>query len=205
MYSQVKTNMIVKVKICGIRTLESAQTAIDAGADFLGFNFVPISKRFISPLLAKKIITKLYGTFKTVGVFQDANLEYVNNITTDLKLDFVQLHGNEDAFFIRNIKAPIIKTIRSSQEIPADYKPPFLLLDRLVQGMGKMVNKKDAQKIARNFSLFLAGGLTVENVEKNIKNIMPYAVDVANGIETNGIPDKQKIINFIRKSKGVTI
>ncbi len=197
--------MTVKVKICGIRNLKDAKTAIDAGADFLGFNFVPISKRFISPLLAKKIITKINGTFKTVGVFQDVNLEYVNNITTDLKLDFVQLHGNEDVFFIRNIKAPIIKTIRSSQEIPADYKPAFLLLDRLVQGMGEMVNKMEAQKIARSFSLFLAGGLTVKNVEKNIKNIMPYAVDVASGIETNGIPDKQKIINFIRKSKGVTI
>ena len=71
--------------------------------------------------------------------------------------------------------------------------------------MGEMVNKMEAQKIARSFSLFLAGGLTVKNVEKNIKNIMPYAVDVASGIETNGIPDKQKIINFIRKSKGVTI
>ena len=205
MYSQVKTNMIVKVKICGIRTLESAQTAIDAGADFLGFNFVPISKRFISPLLAKKIMTKINGTFKAVGVFQDANLEYINNIATYLKLDFVQVHGNEDTSFIRNIKTPIIKTIRSSQEIPTNYKPAFLLLDRLVQGIGKMVNKKEAQKIARSFPLFLAGGLTVENVEKNIKNVMPYAVDVASGIETNGMPDKQKIINFIRKSKGVTI
>lgn len=197
--------MTVKVKICGIRNLKDAKAAVEAGADFLGFNFISKSKRFINPPLAKKIILKLNGTFKTVGVFQDAHLKYVNNITTDLKLDFVQLHGNEDVFYIRNINAPIIKTIRSSQEIPSDYKPVFLLLDRLVQGMGKMVNKKESQKIARNFPLFLAGGLTVENVEKNIKNIMPYAVDVASGIETNGIPNKQKIINFIRKSKGVTV
>jgi len=118
--------MFVQVKICGIRTLDSAKAAVDAGADFLGFNFVPSSKRYISPSNAAKIINKIRGKVKIIGVFQDAKKDYVNNTASDLGLDFVQLHGSEGA---------VIKSI-NGQKNP---KTRYFLLDRSNR-KGQMVN-----------------------------------------------------------------
>ena len=84
--------MKTKVKICGIRTLESAQTAFGAGADFLGFNFVSSSPRYVKPELAKEIISKLKKSVKIVGVFQNAKIDLINKIVDLLSLDFIQLH-----------------------------------------------------------------------------------------------------------------
>lgn len=109
--------MKVKVKICGIRNLESAQAAIDAGADFLGFNFVPTSKRYIYPIRAKVIIEKVRGKTKTVGVFQNQTIDEVNNIAEFLSLDYVQLHGEEDLEYVSQIKTNVIKTIVISSSL----------------------------------------------------------------------------------------
>ncbi len=193
------------VKICGIRSVESAQAVIGAGADFLGFNFVPSSKRYIDPVLAKEIIRAIKGKIKTVGVFQNTDTEYVNSLSMDLPLDFVQLHGNEDEFFIKKIKTPVIKVIHNIRETPAGDSVAFLLFDRAAQGTGKMVHVGEAKIVARKHNLFLAGGLNVDNVQNLIKKIRPYAVDVASGIETEGMPDIKKIIHFIQKSKGALI
>ncbi len=103
--------MKTKVKICGIRTLEAAQTAVDAGADFLGFNFVKTSKRYIEPEKALEIIKLIKSKVKTVGVFQDEKAETANEIALLLNLDFVQLHGVENSEYIKSIKVPVIKSI----------------------------------------------------------------------------------------------
>lgn len=174
---------MVKVKICGIRSLEAAKTAIDAGAHFLGFNFVPSSKRYIKPEDALRIINPIRGKVKIVGVFQNANLDDINHLALKLGLDFVQLHG-------------------SSAEINTILSVDFFLLDRTKQGTGKMVNFKKAQKIAKKKPIFLAGGLTPANVIEAVKKVQPFAVDVAGGIETNGKQDLEKIKAFIKNAKG---
>lgn len=195
--------MNVKVKICGIRSLKTAQIAIDAEADFLGFNFVPVSKRYINPSLALKIIKLIRGKIRIVGVFQNADLNYVNDTAADLNLDFVQLHGNEGNIYINNVTTPVIKSIKSDDQIQK-IKASYLLLDRFEQGKGEMVKFEKAAKIALNFPLFYAGGLDPENVVEAIKKVKPFAVDVANGIETDGLQDINKIKLFIKNAKETT-
>ena len=194
--------MKVKVKICGIRTIEAAKVAVDEGADFLGFNFVPSSKRYIDPSDAKRIIKKIIGKLKVVGVFQNAESTYVNELILSLGLDFVQLHGNENNEYIDQVKVPVIKAINiydQLQELHADY----FLLDRVKQGEGEMVDLEKGSQLASKFRLFLAGGLTPDNVVELIKQVRPFAVDVAGGIETNGKEDQNKIRAFIKKAKKV--
>ena len=205
--------MSVSVKICGIRSLESAKTAVSNGADFLGFNFINSSKRRIDPKIAKEIISKIKGKTNMVGVFQDASVDYINELADELKLDFVQLHGNEMREFIMQIKTKVIKAIAMHKNIPSDqqidsmkkYKVDYFLLDRETQGVGDMVNSENAKIIAGKFSIFLAGGLNPDNVEGIVRKVKPYAVDVAGGIEINGAEDVIKIKQFIKNAKGVNI
>lgn len=193
-----------KVKICGIKTLEVAQVAIDSGADYLGFNFISTSKRYIDPKDAKKIIEKVRDKIKIVGVFQDADIKKVKNIAKDLHLDYIQLHGQEDIDYLKKLHLPVIKTIHSATKIN-DLPASYFLLDRMQQGKGNMVNVKIAKQISVKYPLFLAGGLTPENVTNRVKKIKPFAVDVANGVETNSIKDIKKIKDFIKHAKGVCI
>lgn len=178
--------MKVKIKICGIRTLEAAQTAINAGADFLGFNFVESSKRYIKPEFAKQIIKIIDKQIRTVGVFQNAKTKYIDKIAKQLDLDFVQLHEKQ-----------IIKSTKSDLT--------YLLVDRITQGTGKIPNLYRAKDLARKSKIFFAGGLTLKNVSTIIKKVEPFAVDVAGGIETNEIQDNEKIKNFINKVKEINI
>lgn len=185
--------MKVKVKICGIRNHVSAITALEAGADFLGFNFVVESSRFIEPAIAKKIIgdvkresLNLSRQVKIVGVFQNANADYIKYLAKFLYLDFVQLHDKR-----------IIKSTKNS----TTYK----LIDRNIQGQGKMLNLNKAYFLARKFPIFFAGGLDSNNIQRVLKKVHPFAVDVAGGIETNGFEDTQKIKTFIANAKEVFI
>lgn len=191
--------MSVKVKVCGIRTIEAAQIAIDAGADFLGFNFVTSSKRYINPADALKIINLIKGQVKIVGVFQDANINYVNKIATKLGLNFIQLHGSEDNKYISQLDLPVIKSTiinDQSQKIHAKY----FLLDR-PNRKSAMVNLETAAQLAAKFPIFFAGGLTSGNVADAIDKVHPFAVDVAGGVETEGSQDLTKIKLFIKNAK----
>lgn len=192
--------MRVKVKICGIRTLEVAEAAFDSGADYIGFNFVSSSKRRISIEKAKEIAGIMRKRVRIVGVFQNASVSKVNDIVKEVGLDLVQLHGQEDNTYIAKIKRPVIKSFTLSDN-PEDIRAKYLMLDRVVQGQGDMVNVEKAARFAKNLSLFLAGGLTPGNVSDVVIRVRPYAVDVAGGIETNGKQDLEKIKLFIERVK----
>lgn len=194
----------IKVKICGIRTLEAAQAAIDSGADYLGFNFVPNSRRYIEPEQALEIIKKIRGNIQIVGIFQNADVLVVREIAKQLNLDFVQLHGQEDSEYVKQIDSRVIKAINSPSET-YDYSVDYFLLDRIHQGEGEMVSNDVAKTMTNKFPIFLAGGLTPQNVASIVEKIKPYAVDVAGGIETSGSQDMQKINDFIKNAKGVFI
>lgn len=194
----------VKVKICGIRTLEAAQASIDSGADYLGFNFVPKSRRYIEPKLAAEIIKSVKGKIKTVGVFQNADVEVVRKIVKQLSLDYVQLHGQENSEYIKQIRSRVIKSINSPNETN-DYSVDYFLLDRVQQGEGKMVSEDVAKAVADKYPVFLAGDLTPQNVATIVEKVQPFAVDVAGGIETDRSQDIQKIRDFIKSAKGVFI
>lgn len=207
------------VKICGIRTVEAAITAVNAGADFLGVNFVPMSKRRIAVEQAETIINQLPKQVKTVGVFMNQPPEFVNYCVDLLGLNYVQLHGDETPEYCREIKGlsgirgelgvirviglgedfDVEETIRQMREFDVNY----FLLDRERQGQGKRIDLEKARVIAREFPIFLAGGLTPENVANAIETVHPYAVDVAGGIETGGKEDLEKIIRFIKTAKKI--
>lgn len=192
---------MIKVKICGIRTLAAAQVAIKIGADYLGFNFVPTSKRYIKPERAKEIIKQIKNQVKIVGIFQNDEIRTVNGIASILGLDFVQLHGNEDKGYISQLKVPVIKAIQIDDK-PEKIDAVYFLLDR-PNRKGQMVNFVKAAKLAAKFPIFYAGGVTCDNVARVIRQVQPFAVDVAAGIETTGLQDVNKIKIFIENAKEI--
>lgn len=182
--------MKIQIKICGIRNAEMAHVAAEAGADFLGFNFIPLAKRYIHPEEAKKIIDSFKRKkIQYVGIFSDNDITYVNSIVHSVGLDYVQLHGNETQGYCRRIHSQIIKHIQSPQELRDTFG--FALIDREEQ----IVHVHECSK--RRSSLMLAGGLNPQNVIRYINTYHPDAVDVARGVETDGIQDPEKIIEFV--------
>src|SRR3989338_1550781 len=205
--------MKVKIKICGIRSLESAQAAIRAGADFIGFNFVKQSPRYVHPRYAKEIQKRVHGKLKTVGVFQNEKIDLINAIVDLLGLDYVQLHGQESKSFAEKIQAKIIKvcilsTKSNSEKIANEiknYKPDLALLDLKKGAKQSAFDIKQSNFIAKQFPVFIAGGLNPDNVEKMVVTIKPYGVDAARGIETYGHEDIGKIYQFISAAKKINI
>ena len=206
---------MTKVKICGITNLEDALLSAKFGADALGFNFYPKSPRYISPEKACEIIEKLPKKVLKVGVFVNENLKKISEIATIAKLDAIQLHGEETPEFVRDLKAKtnleIIKAFRVSPEFkPEDvsqYEVDAILLDAYNPkehgGTGETFDWEIAKKVQEIFpKMYLAGGLSHENVRSAIWDIKPFAVDVCSGVEeARGMKDKVKVINFLTKTK----
>lgn len=200
---------MVKVKICGIRKLEDALVAIEAGADAIGFVFAE-SKRRISVNEAKSIAQKLPTDILKIGVFVNASREELETTTKEVGLDFVQLHGDENPTFVSELGMPSIKAFRINDSSNLDeirkYNSSLFLLD---SGTGKYRGGNgtsfDWNLIPEDSrlkeSMILAGGLNVDNVQQAIKKIRPYMVDVSSGVETNGKKDPKKIKQFILNSK----
>lgn len=200
---------VTAVKICGIRSEMAARTAVFSGAKFLGFNFVPGSKRRITPVIAKQIIDQVRGQVKVVGVFQNQRLEEVNAIAENLDLDYVQLHGEEGPEYADAVVRRVIKVLQLEPDFNITevlkemnkFKVDYFLLDRQTQGKGKMLSLKNLAVVCKEREIFVAGGLTCENVAVVVKNVRPFAVDVASGIETNRVEDTEKIKLFIERVK----
>ena len=180
----------------------------------MGFNFVPRSKRYITPALAKELISILPESIAKVGIFQNEKIEVVNKIADDLNLSYIQLHGNETPEYCRQIKnKKIIKTFKIDKKLSIGelfkkismYNIEYYLLDRETQGGGEMVDINIARLLAKKYKIFLAGGLNPENVSTALSKSKPFAVDVASGIETDGVEDESKIKKFVLNAKGVNL
>ncbi|MFH1565280.1 MAG: bifunctional indole-3-glycerol-phosphate synthase TrpC/phosphoribosylanthranilate isomerase TrpF [bacterium] len=205
----VKNLLFPQVKICGIKKLEHAKIAVKSGADFLGFIFVEGRRRYIDPKEAKIIIQKIrknFPTIKIVGIFQNEKLNKINEIAYSLKLDFIQLHGNEDNNYCQNAIRPVIKSINvensKSQIIKNlnkyDKNIASFLLDALDGGRGKKFDWNLARDLSKKYPIVLSGGLNLKNVEHAIKIVQPHVVDVSSGVEGgDGGKDSGKIKEFI--------
>ncbi|MGE7602258.1 phosphoribosylanthranilate isomerase [Peribacillus sp. NPDC097675] len=197
------------VKICGLKTLVDAQSAVREGADFIGFIFAESSRK-VHPELVRDIGGELPDHVKKVGVFSNQTEQEVIRIAEKARLDYIQLHGNEPASFAKNMPLPVIKAfaIRSEKDLEnlSDYPADYLLVDlpKGSSGKGLTLDWNMLQKAALPLNkVFLAGGLTPENVEEAISVVSPVGVDVASGVETNGVKDKTKVEAFIRKVKNI--
>lgn len=196
---------MVRVKICGIRSWEEAQAAVEAGAHALGFVFAP-SRRRIQPEVAREIIKRLPPFITAVGVFVNEPRARLLAIASFCRLQVLQLHGEEPPEYCRGLTYPLIKAIRVRDGEVLDLIPRYpveaILLDSYVPGCsggtGQTFNWEIAQEAAAaGRPLVLAGGLTPENVGEAIRQVRPYAVDVSSGVETGGRKDPVKMACFI--------
>lgn len=194
------------VKICGIKTKHAAQVVAEAGADFIGFVFAE-SKRKITPKLASEIAKTLPSTIKKVGVFVNEPVNNMIAIAEQVGLDYIQLHGDEDATIAEQLPYPIIKAFSVDQLTEINSYPcEFYLIDsprgKYRGGTGKTFNWKLIKELDIDPSkMILAGGLSPENIKEAIYTARPTGVDVSSGVETNQEKDDKKIIQFVKNAK----
>lgn len=197
---------MTRIKLCGITGPEDAFLAVQAGADALGFNFVPGTPRCVAPEIAGAIIAGLPPFVATVGVFLNQPLEEVLRSAAVAGVGAVQLHGTEGADFARRIPLKVIKTIavsdRDSLAAMSGYPAHAFLLDShrpgSAGGTGQTFPWDLAREARRYAPILLAGGLNPENVGEAVRRVRPYAVDVASGVERRpGVKDPQKVRDFV--------
>ena len=202
------------VKICGVKTLDDALAAIEAGADYLGFNFYPKSVRFVEKETCAKITSFLktdHSNIKLVGVFVNSSADEIKNIMQICLLDLAQLHGDESSEIFAQLAPRAIKAFRG---IPSDITgferndAPAFLVDAAVKGVyggsGITANWSAAAELAKKYPLLLAGGLTPENVADAVRQVKPWGVDVASGVESAaGQKDASKMKAFVKAVREV--
>lgn len=196
-----------RVKVCGITLMEDALLCEALGADALGFIFYKKSKRYITPEKASSIINSLSPFTMKVGVFVNEPPEMINEIAFNLKLNAVQLHGDETPADAEKIFLPVIKSFRISGSfdftVLNNYKNVFYLLDAFKHdeygGTGSSFNWESIPEILRN-KIILAGGVSEDNLEIIFKNIKPAAIDLSSSLEIEpGKKDKEKVKRFFNK------
>lgn len=202
---------MVKVKICGLRRPEDIEAANVAKPDYVGFIFVPETKRYVEPIQAAQFRKDLAGDIQTVGVFVNARIEKIVAICKAGIIDVIQLHGEEDATYIDQLKGQvdqeIIKSVAVGDDlVVAPNQADYLLFDSLSPsrgGSGKIFDWKMVSAYQEK-PFFLAGGLGVENIEEALKVVRPYAVDASSSLETDGVKDPVKMQEFVAKIREVT-
>ncbi len=202
---------MIGVKICGITNWPDARAACEAGANLIGLNFYEKSPRFISTGEAAKIRAQLAKTTETVGIFVNAKPVDVLSVCASLRLDAVQLHGDESA----QIVAEVAKSIRVFKAFRVDPEFSLSTLDEYPEagaflldashtgqygGTGRTTDWALARRAALTHRIILAGGLKIENVAAAIRLVRPFAVDVASGVESKpGKKDHGRLREFIQE------
>lgn len=208
--------MWVRVKICGITTLDDALAACEAGADALGFNFAPEAAakgRRIALEAARQIIDRLPPFIATVGVVVN---EAPERIQTYLEsVDYVQFHGEETPDQCALFAARTIKAFRTAPGVDLEdmlaYPAAAYLLDAFSTqargGTGEVSDWAVARKaVESGRCIILAGGLTPDNVAQAVRTVRPYAVDVSSGVEhAPGRKDHERMRRFIRAAKAACV
>jgi indole-3-glycerol phosphate synthase/phosphoribosylanthranilate isomerase len=214
---QELTRPYTRVKICGITTRQDGLAAVDAGADMLGFNFYPRSKRYIPPEKCVHIVSVLAqytARVQLVGVFVNATRAEIEAITDECHLDLVQLSGDEPPEFLRALGLPTLKGIRpasleEAQAAAARFaRPaaPALLVDAYrpgeYGGTGHTGDWALARALAEQYPILLAGGLTPDNVAAAVAQVRPWGVDVASGVESSpSRKDAAKMKAFVQAAR----
>ncbi|TME90279.1 MAG: phosphoribosylanthranilate isomerase [Chloroflexi bacterium] len=185
---------MVQVKICGICDLASAQAAVDAGADLLGFHFCDSSRR-IAPEEARSIVEALDARPAIAGVFIE--------VAELVGLDLLQLHGSEPPGF--DAGRPVMKVlkVRAAEMPDASRWPDPIMLDSWSHdqrgGTGRTWTWELARDLLSERKVFIAGGLEPGNVGTVVRNYRPYGVDVSSGVESRvRVKDPEKIRAFIQ-------
>lgn len=200
---------MTRIKICGITNIEDALAAVDYGVDALGFVFFEKSPRYITPEKAKEIVSYLPPFITTIGVFVNEETEKIKEIMEFAGINVLQLHGDEQPDSCRTwhrvIKAFRVRDFTDLKPLEK-YRCSALLLDAYSPesfgGTGQMFNWDIAVEAKRFGRIVLSGGLNPDNIEKAIRWVRPYAVDVSSGVEEEkGKKDLKKMKAFIETAK----
>lgn len=207
--------MMIKVKICGITNATDARFAARAGADALGFNFVPGTVRYISPEKVKPIVMELPPFVAAVGVFADSEPSAIREIVGSCGLHYAQLHGYETpkrCARLRGIKLLKALRIRSEEDLNqlGHYTVEAYVLDTYVPGKlggtGESFDWRIVRAVTGTNKIILAGGLSPENVAEAIAAARPYGVDVSSGVEETPRKKSKELVEcFIRIAKSVDL
>ena len=193
---------MIAVKICGITSLKDAEMAVNYGASAIGLIFYPDSPRYVDPAKAEQWIDRIPDSVKKVGVFVNEQIDTINNIIRQLKLEFIQLHGNESPELCNEMIRPVIKVFRVGDDFDAivlnGYDVHGFLFDTYQKGShggtGNCFNWELIAGVKTDTPIILSGGLTPENVLNGIEAVNPAAVDMNSGVESvPGVKDEEKI------------
>ena len=192
---------MTKVKICGLSTKGAVETAVSAGADYIGFVFAP-SKRQVTLDQATELAKLIPSHIQKVGVFVSPSQSELLEAIEKVGLDLVQVHGQVVDDLFEDLPCASIQAVQVDGDghVP-NSQADYLLFDAPVAGSGQTFDwgQLDTTKLAQPF--FIAGGLNEDNVEEAIQHFTPYAVDVSSGVESNGQKDHEKIRRFIERVK----
>jgi phosphoribosylanthranilate isomerase len=201
----------LRVKICGITSLDDALWAADAGADALGFIFVEGTPRYVTPAAAAAIVAALPPFVCPVGVFWDHAPAHVTAVVAECGLGAIQLHGVEPPEVVAAMPRPVLKTIKVREAADLAqldrYKPAAFLLDspsRWSEGGEARgpISWTLARQAAGRGRVVLAAGLTPETVAEAVRVARPWGVDVNSGVEAMpGKKDPAKVARFIRAAR----
>ena len=193
---------MIAVKICGITSLKDAEMAVNYSVSAIGMIFYPDSPRYVDPAEVEQWIERIPDSVKKVGVFVNEQIDTINNITRQLKLEFIQLHGDESPEFCNGIIRPVIKVFRVGDDFDAivlnGYDVHGFLFDTYKKGKPGGTGNRFKWELIANLKtetpIILSGGLTPENVLNGIEAVNPAAVDVNSGVESvPGVKDEEKI------------
>ena len=202
------------IKICGITNLDDALAAVHAGVDALGFNFYKPSPRYIPPSAAREIVEQLPATVLTVGVFVNEESQAVMSIANEAGVKALQLHGEESPAYCRDLSDfYVIKALAVSDSFDAKqsqaYDVDAIMLDtkdtRLHGGTGRVFDWSVAHEASQLVpKLYLAGGLSPENVAEAVATVRPYAVDACSSLEDRpGIKNHERMRAFVETVRSV--
>jgi phosphoribosylanthranilate isomerase len=206
---------MTRVKICGITNSEDARVACEAGVDAIGLNFYPRSPRAVSLEKAVELRASIPSGVQVFGVFVNAEAAEVIKIFRDVRLDALQLHGDEAPTTVTQLArlASVFKALRVGPDFSAATLENYpdvsgFLFDTAdampgqYGGTGRLADWGVAQQAARSHRVILAGGLNAENVAAAILQVRPYGVDVASGVEASpGEKDHVQLREFIREAR----
>lgn len=200
------------VKVCGITHLDDALAALAAGVDWLGFNFVPQSRRFVDVAQARQIIERVRGKILAVAVVANLPTKEALELLSATGADRLQLHGDEPAEQLLALGERAFKAVRVGDtedvERAAQFPGQPLLVDAKVAGQlggtGHTIDWPLVAPLARRRQLILAGGLTPDNVERAVRLVQPWGVDTASGVDDARDPrrkDPEKMRSFVAAAR----
>jgi phosphoribosylanthranilate isomerase len=208
--------MAVHVKICGIRSAVDARACVELGASSIGINFVASSPRCVDVTTAVAIARAAHAAggakVVVVGVVADMSLDAMRALVRDAELDCLQLHGDEPHATLSALLPHAYKATRiadaadvvRARAYPGEHLLVDAKVDGLLGGSGTTFDWTLVKDLARERRLTLAGGLHAENVERAVRELGPYCVDVASGVERAGAPgvkDLAKVRGFIEAAR----